>query len=98
MAEERAVNAAPHTHDPVLALRYAYRDASWDNPWVVIYGDTRVRVCNGLRTPSVRRVRRVTKIAIRRHDRGSVAAGEQERRLAEARRAATAVRSDWAGR
>lgn len=89
------MNSQPHTHQPRLERLRDYSSTDWDNPWMLTYGDTRVRVCSGLRTPGPALVRRKTRKAIKRHDVGSRAAGLQRNRLNEARRAALDVVSEW---
>lgn len=62
------MNARPHTH--ALKVRRQW----WDNTgcYVVEYGDTKVYVRRG--PLLARRLRRAARVAVRRHDAGSLAA------------------------
>lgn len=87
------MNGAPHTHEARLATSYGLPGI--DNPWMIVYGDTRVRVCNGLRRPTERLVRKATAKAIRRHDKGSQRAAEILADQERGTRIARTVRSEW---
>lgn len=90
------MNGTPHSHNVLLNLD-GYEPS-------ITYGDTKVRLFHT--HPSVRRVTRLTRRAIKRHDKGSLHADEAARKinkrvqkLREKQRgvfeAAEKVRSDW---
>lgn len=84
------MNAEPHTHTVDLHRYFRYIGKG---SWQLTYGDQTVRVCMQYRTPSKRLVKRAFRKAKRRHDRGSVQAGDRQVFIADLQEQA----KEWTG-
>jgi len=67
------VNAKPHAHEVDVRREY---NASWEGKWHITYGDTRVVMWNWGHFNKEKALKRKIAKAIRKHDKGSVAAGK----------------------
>ena len=81
------MNDQPHTHKVVVRKGYTYAV-------IVEYGDTTEHLDNCFGKVSEWRIRRAVRKVIRRHDRGSVRAGAQQRTLSTIAAEANARLSD----
>lgn len=61
-------NTTPHSHTPKLRRRLQYIE---EGPWIIEYGDTRVRVCGGWRKPTKEDIDKAVRKAVEQHDKGS---------------------------
>lgn len=101
------MNAQPHTHVPKVRRTYEYSFQESVGRWFVEYGDSRAHLAASWRDPRewgekrlARKVANATRRAIRKHDRGSVVAGDKAETLKRAQSvAAEQVKtSEWAPR
>lgn len=84
------MNDKPHVHK--VTVRQYYGDSG---KWLVAYGDTKVTIASRFANPATdrfaRKVQKATAKAVRKHDEGSLKAGEYERRKREIQAQAAAV-------
>ena len=78
------MDGAPHTHAP--ELRKEWPSGASNYGWYVVYGDTKVRVCDSYSTPKPEKVEKAFAKAVREHDEGSLAAQAREDAIKAAKR------------